>query len=87
MRTINGTAGDILDYETHRETGLTVIAIGGDKLARGLTLEGLERQLFPPRQQDVRHIDADGALVRLPARLFDLCRLYTTVGLTNGSPT
>ena len=41
-----GAAGDILDYETHRETGFSVIAIGGDKLARGLTLEGLSVSYF-----------------------------------------
>lgn len=41
VKEINGTAGDVLDYEMHRESGLNVIAIGGDKLSRGLTLEGL----------------------------------------------
>lgn len=30
--------GDVLDYETERATGLSVVAIGGDKLSRGLTL-------------------------------------------------
>ena len=38
VREINGTAGDVLDYDAHHATGLNVIAIGGDKLARGLTL-------------------------------------------------
>src|SRR5690606_24248675 len=41
VRQINGTSGDILDYEKHRDTGISVIAVGGDKLSRGLTLEGL----------------------------------------------
>ena len=41
IREINGSAGDVLDYERHRDSGLNVIAIGGDKLSRGLTLEGL----------------------------------------------
>src|SRR5690606_2483194 len=36
IKEINGTAGDVLDYERHRESGLNVIAIGGDKLSRGL---------------------------------------------------
>ena len=49
VRVINGTAGDILDYETHKDIGLNVIAVGGDKLARGLTLEGLCDQLLSPR--------------------------------------
>ena len=46
VREINGTAGDVLDYDTHHTTGLNVIAIGGDKLARGLTLEGLTTSYF-----------------------------------------
>lgn len=41
VRAINGSAGDVLDYADREETGLKVIAVGGDKLARGLTLEGL----------------------------------------------
>ena len=41
VRMINGTAKDALDYAKHAGTGLKVIAIGGDKLARGLTLECL----------------------------------------------
>ena len=41
VREINGTAKDALDYADNDGTGLKVIAIGGDKLARGLTLEGL----------------------------------------------
>jgi hypothetical protein len=39
-RLINGEAGDILDYHEHPE-GINIIAIGGDKLSRGLTLKGL----------------------------------------------
>ena len=50
-------------------TGISVIAIGGDKLSRGLTLEGLCVSLLPPRQPHVRHPHADGPLVRLPPRL------------------
>lgn len=42
---INGTAKDALDY-ADGATGLKVIAIGGDKLARGLTLEGLTTSYF-----------------------------------------
>jgi hypothetical protein len=39
VRQINSTTGEMLDYE--REPGLKAIAVGGNKLARGLTLEGL----------------------------------------------
>lgn len=40
VKTINGTAKDILDYRDYKD-GLSLIAVGGDKLSRGLTLEGL----------------------------------------------
>ena len=49
--------------------GLSVIAIGGQKLSRGLTLEGLSGQLLPAGLEDVRHPPADGPVVRLPPRL------------------
>ena len=39
VKVINGAARDALDYWNHPE-GLSTIAIGGDKLSRGLTLEG-----------------------------------------------
>ncbi|NED81698.1 endonuclease, partial [Streptomyces sp. SID11233] len=38
---VNGAAKDTLQYYERRETGLSVIAVGGEKLSRGLTLEGL----------------------------------------------
>ena len=37
---INSKSDEKLDYEEHPD-GLNVIAIGGNKLSRGLTLEGL----------------------------------------------
>lgn len=46
VREINGTAKDALDYAENDATGLKVIAVGGDKLARGLTLEGLCTSYF-----------------------------------------
>ena len=39
VKVINGSARDALDYWDHPD-GLSAIAIGGDKLSRGLTLEG-----------------------------------------------
>jgi hypothetical protein len=38
---INGYAKEALDYKEHEVEGRSVIAVGGDKLSRGLTLEGL----------------------------------------------
>lgn len=42
VRAVNGETGsDSLDYDRHKEDGLRVIAVGGNTLSRGLTLEGL----------------------------------------------
>lgn len=38
---INGKSEDALAYYKYKQNGLNVIAVGGDKLSRGLTLEGL----------------------------------------------
>lgn len=35
-----------LDYRAHKETGLRVVAVGGNSLSRGLTLEGLVVSYF-----------------------------------------
>ncbi|MDR2044182.1 MAG: Z1 domain-containing protein [Clostridium sp.] len=45
----NSSAG--LDYYSHRDDGLRVIAVGGNSLSRGLTLEGLCVSYFYRRSQ------------------------------------
>ena len=47
VRAINSDkSGLTLDYEEYKDIGLSVIAIGGNKLSRGLTLEGLNVSYF-----------------------------------------
>ncbi len=47
VRAVNGSTGSSsLDYDNHKEDGLRVIAIGGNTLSRGLTLEGLVTSYF-----------------------------------------
>lgn len=41
VREVNGRAGAVLDYDAHKDDGFRVIAVGGNTLSRGLTLEGL----------------------------------------------
>lgn len=41
VREVNGKAGSTLDYDSRKEDGFRVIAVGGNTLSRGLTLEGL----------------------------------------------
>ncbi len=42
VRAVNGKTGTAsLDYDNHKEDGLRILAVGGNTLSRGLTLEGL----------------------------------------------
>ena len=78
VRTINGTAKDALDYADHEETALKVIAIGGDKLARGLTLEGLTTSYFLRASKMYDTLMQMGRWFGYRPGYIDLCRLYTT---------
>lgn len=78
VRTVNGTAKDALDYQEHRETGLKVIVIGGDKLSRGLTLEGLCTSYFLRASKMYDTLMQMGRWFGYRPRYLDMCRLYTT---------
>lgn len=81
IREINGSAGDVLDYETHKATGINVIAVGGDKLARGLTLEGLTVSYFLRATRMYDTLMQMGRWFGYRPGYLDLCRLYTTPDL------
>jgi len=78
VRMINGTAKDALDYAEHREAGLKVIAIGGDKLARGLTLEGLCVSYFLRASKMYDTLMQMGRWFGYRPGYLDVCRLYTS---------
>lgn len=78
VRKINGTAKDVLDYADNEGTGLKVIAIGGDKLARGLTLEGLTISYFLRASKMYDTLMQMGRWFGYRPGYLDLCRLYTT---------
>ena len=78
VRMINGKAKDALDYAEHAERGLKVIAIGGDKLARGLTLEGLCCSYFLRASKMYDTLMQMGRWFGYRPGYLDLCRLYTT---------
>ncbi|MEQ1673192.1 MAG: Z1 domain-containing protein, partial [Hyphomicrobium sp.] len=78
VKTINGKASDILDYDTHKSVGLNVIAIGGDKLARGLTLEGLSVSYFLRASRMYDTLMQMGRWFGYRPGYLDLCRLYMT---------
>jgi hypothetical protein len=81
VRQINGTSGDILDYLEHKQTGLNVIAIGGDKLSRGLTLEGLSVSYFLRTSRMYDTLMQMGRWFGYRPGYSDLCRLFTTQDL------
>ena len=77
VRLINGTAADILDYYD-RKNGLSVIAIGGDKLSRGLTLEGLSVSYYLRGSKMYDTLMQMGRWFGYRPGYADLCRLYTS---------
>ena len=80
VRSINGTAKDALNYATPGST-LKVIAIGGDKLARGLTLEGLCVSYFVRTTKMYDTLMQMGRWFGYRPGYLDLCRLYTSPDL------
>lgn len=82
VRMINGKAADALNY-ADSPTGLKVIAIGGDKLARGLTLEGLCTSYFLRASKMYDTLMQMGRWFGYRPGYLDLCRLYTTEDLVD----
>lgn len=80
VRSINGMAKDALDYATPGAS-LKVIAIGGDKLARGLTLEGLCVSYFVRTTKMYDTLMQMGRWFGYRPGYLDLCRLYTSPDL------
>ena len=78
IRMINGTAKDALDYVEQDGRGLKVIAIGGDKLARGLTLDGLCVSYFLRASKMYDTLMQMGRWFGYRPGYLDICRLYTT---------
>ena len=78
VRSINMRSKKRLDYDANKTNGLRVIAVGGNALSRGLTLEGLCISYL------LRNSEAYDTLMQM-GRWFgyrpgyeDLCRLYMT---------
>jgi len=80
VRVVNGTAKDALDYSEPGK-GLKVVAIGGDKLSRGLTLEGLCVSYFVRTTKMYDTLMQMGRWFGYRPGYVDLCRLYTTADL------
>ncbi|MFC7686253.1 Z1 domain-containing protein [Ureibacillus sp. GCM10028918] len=75
---INGHSGEALEYETYKDVGLNVIAIGGDKLSRGLTLEGLSVSYYYRSTNMYDTLMQMGRWFGFRTGYMDLCRIYTS---------
>lgn len=75
---INGNSKDALDYHQYKEDGLNVIAVGGDKLSRGLTLEGLSITYYFRNTLMYDTLMQMGRWFGYRKGYMDLCRIYTT---------
>jgi hypothetical protein len=77
VREINGGSGDVLNYFDHKD-GLSVIAVGGDKLSRGLTLEGLSVSYYLRASRMYDTLMQMGRWFGYRPGYVDLCRLFTS---------
>lgn len=79
IKAVNQSTGAAsLDYAAHRENGLRVIAVGGNSLSRGLTLEGLCVSYFHRNSQMYDTLLQMGRWFGYRDRYADLCRIWQT---------
>lgn len=81
VKSINGSSGDTLEYQKNKKSGISVIAIGGDKLSRGLTLEGLSISYFLRPSKNYDTLMQMGRWFGYRDGYVDLCRLFTSSDL------
>jgi hypothetical protein len=67
-----------IDYDLYKEKGLTVIAVGGSRLSRGITLEGLSVSYYLRTTKMYDSLMQMGRWFGYRPGYVDLCRLYTT---------
>jgi len=77
VKEIHGGAADTLNYYDNKD-GLSVIAIGGNKLSRGLTLEGLSVSYFLRASKMYDTLMQMGRWFGYRPGYVDLCRLFTS---------
>lgn len=86
VKEIHGGAKDVLDYQAYdkgnikegEKAGLSVIVIGGNKLSRGLTLEGLSVSYYLRASRMYDTLMQMGRWFGYRQGYVDLCRLFTS---------
>jgi len=76
VRMVNGLSQEALEY--FDQEGISVIAVGGSKLSRGLTLEGLSVSYYLRTSKMYDTLMQMGRWFGYRPGYLDLCRLYTT---------
>jgi hypothetical protein len=77
VKSIHGGSGEVLDYFDHKN-GLSIIAVGGNKLSRGLTLEGLSISYYLRASRMYDTLMQMGRWFGYRGGYVDLCRLFTS---------
>lgn len=72
-----------INYDIAKDVGLSVIAVGGNKLARGITLEGLSISYYLRTTRMYDSLMQMGRWFGYRPGYVDLCRLFTTESLIN----
>ena len=78
---INGDSADILDYSSTNSSDY--IIIGGDKLSRGLTLEGLVVSYYYRHSKSYDSLLQMGRWFGYRKGWIDVCRVFSTVRFVN----
>lgn len=78
VNVINGDSKDVLCYKDHEGEEYNVIAIGGDKFSRGLTLEGLSISYFTRESKYYDTLMQMGRWFGFRPKYADLCRVFIT---------
>ncbi len=79
--TANGKNKTDIDYDAFQASGRSLIAVGGDKLSRGLTLEGLSISYFLRTSRQYDSLLQMGRWFGYRRGFADLSRLYTTADM------
>ena len=80
VRAVNQRTGAAsLDYSAYRDTGLRVVAVGGNSLSRGLTLEGLSTSYFLRNSQMYDTLLQMGRWFGYRDGYADFCRIWLSV--------